>query len=142
MLKLRRGRILKTQPTDIDREAASLFEPAPGMLMWRTIAERSVSNRLGSGCAGAFSTLTGAHDESVSIDTDDPATVGAMLAQVEAAAEGSGVTIADRRRTIPGDAERRFMVIIDHAEGRQTTATGPTRGAALVAVMRKLKGES
>jgi hypothetical protein len=128
---------MKTEPNEVDREAASLFEPAPGMrVAYRSIFHGRVKVewcrvRDGRNC------IYGGVD---AIDTDDPATVGCMLAQVEDAAEGSGVTIADRRLTIPGDQHRRFMVVIDHAEGHQTTATGQTRGAALVAVMRNMKG--
>ena len=71
----------------------------------------------------------------VAIDTDDNPTVGQMLAQVEAARPGQAVSIVDRMHTLPGDTERRFAVLVEH-DGTQTVATGPTRGAALVAARR------
>ena len=128
---------MKTEPTDIDREAAGLFNAAPGM---RVVYVSSVNGRRKLEWCRVRDGASGVYGAPDALDTDDPATVGCMLAQVDSLAEGCGVTIADRRRTIPGDSERRFMVVIDHAEGHQTTATGPSRGAALVAAMRKLKG--
>lgn len=128
---------MKTEPNEVDREAAQMFTPAPGM---RVVYVSSVNGRRKLEWCRVRDGANGVYGAPHALDTDDPATAGCMLAQVEAAAEGCGVTIADRRCTIPGDGERRFMVVIDHAEGHQTTATGPSRGAALVAAMRKLKG--
>ena len=71
------------------------------------------------------------------LDTDDAATVGAMLAKLEHG--GRAVSISDRRVSLPGDDARRFMVLVDLPDGGQVTATGPTRGAALVAVARMLR---
>ena len=70
---------------------------------------------------------------------DEPATVGCMLAQVEAMRPGQAVSIVDRLCSLPGEDERRFAVLVEH-DGAQTVATGPTRGAALVAAMKALEG--
>ena len=107
---------MKAEPTDIDREAARLFAPAPGMRSWLH-------------CDGVPSRILS--DSPITrwaIDTDDPATVGCMLAQVEDAA-GESVEMV------------RYSCL---AEAVWTCgppgATGRTRGAALVAAMRVLKG--
>lgn len=64
---------MKTTPTDIDREAGSLFAARPAMrVMWTSRATRW--ERVADG-----TTHTG---RPFAIDADDPATVGVMLAQV------------------------------------------------------------
>lgn len=128
---------MKTEPTDIDREAAGLFNAAPGM---RVVYVSSVNGRRKLEWCRVRDGANGVYGAPHALDTDDPATVGCMLAQVEASAPGLAVSVADRWHNLPGDSDRRFLVLVDHAEGHQTTATGPTRGATLVAAMRKLKG--
>jgi hypothetical protein len=137
---------MKTQPTDIDRKAAELFISARRMRVWirgpiGDIPVTVVSDTRFNGdsqCVrdgGNGGVHSGALSESwhwipwppVAIDTDDPATVGCMLAQVEAAV-GDGVPVEMHR--ISG----RWWQTDAPGEG------GPTRGAALVAAMRKLKG--
>lgn len=76
---------MKTEPTDIDREAARLFAPAPGMRVWTRHAKGRLVDH-----DGKYGTVTGegsweAMAVVLAIDTDDPATVGCMLAQVMAA---------------------------------------------------------
>ena len=143
---------MKTEPTDLDREAAGLFTLAPGGRAWcriecaevvlRFLAKDPVTLHAHAYAEGLDMHLTEslAHSFHVAaFDTDDPATVGVMLAQVEAAVPNAAVTIVDRLHSLPGDVERRFMVIVE-CNGTQTTATGSTRGAALVAAMRAVKG--
>lgn len=136
---------LKTTPTDLDREAARLFDAAQGMMAWHCAwngvevgPERvtwvyaginKIEGRYTNGPVEAF-------------DTDDPATGGVMLAQVESVKPGAAVTIVDRLNNLAHELDRRFQVIVTGAEGWQSVHTGPTRGAALVAAMRALKGAS
>lgn len=129
---------MKTEPTDIDREAATLFTPAPGMRTWQaadacTIGPRRVIEAEASGAEwiairteGGWSWLP-----VCALDTDDPATVGCMLAQVEDAAGTDDVSVEKLR-----PYGRGFAVFI---RGSYSHAPGPTRGAALVAAMRALK---
>ena len=117
---------MKTEPTETDREAGRAFVPWPAMrVMWTTNSKRW--ERIADGTAH-----TG---HPFAIDTDDPATAGQMLAQVGAMRPGQAVSIVDRMRSLPGEDERRFAVLVEH-DGAQTVATGPTRGAALVAARR------
>lgn len=137
---------MKTEPTDIDREAARRFVPTPGM---RVLATGEEWARLAMAeWAGSVLAHWENHGQAernhitvFALDTDDPATVGCMLAQVEQA-EGIGisVTIVDRLVTTPGDPDRRFAVLVSNMDGIQDVFTGPTRGAALVAAMRAFKG--
>jgi hypothetical protein len=133
------------KPTPIDREAAGLFSAAPGMRAcnadgeWGRLAEAD--------WAGAvlfhrwFDSMALHSTHIVAIDANDNPTVGEMLAQVEAAVPRAAVSIFDRRHSLPGHDERRFMVIVAR-KGTQATATGPTRGAALVAAMRAIKSNT
>ena len=134
---------MKTAPTETDREAARLFEPAPGMRAWRTTGVGMMSD---PGMVIEVDPATAPHGgirtergwswlPVCAIDADDPATVGVMLAQVEAVRPGQAVSIVDRLHSLPGEDERRFAVLVEH-DGTQTVATGPTRGAALVAARR------
>lgn len=140
------------KPTPIDREAADLFTLTIGMRAWcriegaevvlQFLAKDPVTLHAHAYAEGLRLHLTEslAHSFYVAaFDTDDPATVGCMLAQVESSVPGAAVSIADRMHSLPCEDERRSMVIVEH-NGTQTTATGPTRGAALVAAMRALKG--
>ena len=111
---------MKTKPTETDREAGRVFVPLAAMrVMWSATSrrwERVADGTAHTGCPFA-------------IDTDDPATVGCMLAQVEAAA-GPVVLIWDAWK----DGMTHYVVrYLDKW-------SGPTRGAALVAAMRALAG--
>lgn len=128
---------MKTEPTDIDREAARLFVPAPGMRVW--FLHDGTPSRILNG-AGAARWERGGSDFAVetsgplgldALDTDDPATVGCMLAQVEDAAGTDDVSVEKLR-----PYGRGFAVFI---RGSYSHAPGPTKGAALVAAMRALK---
>lgn len=117
---------MKTTPTDIDREAARLFTVGRGMTYGRE-------------CAGAVGAVVwnvshGQDVEADAIDTDDPATVGVMLAQVEMA-YGARVDATWRWR-LNGIAE--YVVRIE-TSATVHAAHGPTRSTALVAAMRQLK---
>lgn len=134
---------MKARPTDLDRKAATLFTPAPGTRAyvagaWVRVADADYGYDEDGQCASDIHSVFPVD----AIDTDDPATVGCMLAHVEAATDGSAVTMSDRRCSMPHDSERRFMVLVDLKDGGQTTATGPTRGAALVAAMLAIRGTS
>lgn len=117
---------MKTQPTDIDREAATLFACVDGMRAgWSYNSVTSVPPRE----RWTWERVTSDGKEPHAIDTDDPATVGVMLAQVEA-------TVVDG---LPVELYR-----ITPGGWWQTDAPGvggPTRGAALVAAMRALKAK-
>lgn len=139
---------MKTTPTETDREAARVFAMSSGMRAWCRIEGAEVVARvLGKDPvtmhAHAYAESLGMHlTESLAhnfgpaaIDTDDNSTVGQMLAQVEAMRPGQAVSIVDRLHSLPGEDERRFAVLVEH-DGTQTVATGPTRGAALVAARR------
>lgn len=135
---------MKTTPTDLDREAARLFRIEVRMRAFTEFARGTVINADPMDDGTICVTLVGegtyeALGRPVAIDADDPATAGQMLAQVEAMRPGQAVSIVDRLRSLPGEDERRFAVLVEH-DGAQTVATGPTRGAALVAAMKALKG--
>ena len=157
---------MKTAPTDIDREAATLFTPSPGMRVMHEIAHvvRPASHKGREVCEmrPAWVRIVTARDAGTcrafavegnatvgrrayqmeyfvarasmflqAIDTDDPATVGCMLAQVEDAAGTDDVSVEKLR-----PYGRGFAVFI---RGSYSHAPGPTKGAALVAAMRALK---
>jgi len=136
---------MKTKPTDMDHEAARLFRVEARMRAFTEFARGTVicldSMSDGTGCV----TLVGegtyeALGRPVAIDTDDPSTVGCMLAQVEQSRPGFAVSIIDRLATLPDEPDRRFAVLSANKPGVQEMVTGPTRGAALVAAMKALKG--
>lgn len=118
---------MKTTQAEVDREAGQVFVPWPAMrVMWTATSRRW--ERVADGTAH-----TG---HPFAIDTDDPATVGVMLAQVEAANPGRAVIVSAR---VPVPSEDVYCVVA-HGEGEPTIALGPTRGAALVAAMRAFAG--
>ena len=124
---------MKAEPTELDREAAKLFRHEPGMRAWSAYCSGRVVNANPCELRGE-----GYHEQNaqiIAIDTDDAGTVGAMLAQLD---ERADVSIVDRRYSLPGEDVRRFMAFADFADGHQTFATGPTRGAALVALARQM----
>lgn len=123
---------MKTTPTETDREAARLFTPDPGMRVfngdagWGRLAEAMWAGATLVHWATDSYAVDGARVDA--IDTDDPATVGVMLAQVEAAA-GPVLLFWDAWK----DGMTYYVL-------RYTNKwSGPTRGAALVAAMRALK---
>jgi hypothetical protein len=125
---------MKTTPTDIDRKAAGLFKCVDGMLAgWCYTSVTSVPPK--NRCV--WERIRSDDKVPDALDTGDPATAGAMLAQVETMRPGQAVSIVDRLHSLPGENERRFAVIVEH-DGAQTVSTGPTRGAALVAAKRAL----
>lgn len=134
---------MKTKPTDLDREAARLFTPAPGMRVfnaytgWGRLAEAAWAGTTLAHWSTDSLAVAG-HTRVDALDTDDPPTVGAMLAQVEQSRPGFAVSIIDRLATIPGEPDRRFAALVSNADGVQDVFTGPTRGAALVAAGRAL----
>lgn len=116
---------MKTEPTDTDCEAARLFVCVDGMRAgWchTNITVVPPRNR----CIWERICYDGAEPDA--LDTDDPATVGAMLAQVEDAA-GEPVNVARH-------SCHDYLVWACDPPG----AYGWTRGAALVAAMRAIKG--
>jgi len=139
---------MKINPTGIDREAATLFAPAPGMRVhvgdaqddalvrvdWCRVAESTWAGGLLLHRLSSSQALASCVDI-IAIDTDDPATAGVMLSQVEAT-HGSPVDVVWRWKTA-GTIE----YVAEWCEGDSfvDTAAGPTRGAALVAAMRKFK---
>lgn len=125
---------MKAEPTDVDREAAHLFVPAPGMRVFMARARWLETGRIIASddaehwvvCESNVSVLLSTRPDAV--DTDDPATVGCMLAQVEDAA---GEPVEMVRYSFHA-----YAVWTCNLPG----AYGWTRGAALVAAMRVLKG--
>lgn len=143
------------KPAPIDREAADLFTLTIGMRAWcriegaevvlRFLAKDPVTLHAHAYAEGLRLHLTEslAHSFYVAaFDTDDPATVGVMLAQLDAEAGGLAVSVVDRvhERTFHGTAVTRFAVHVTTAVEYVHSATGSTLGAALVAAMRALKG--
>jgi len=120
---------MKIEPIDIDREAASLFRLTPGMRVWWPVDVEIDDMLYGvPSLARLWSDrLSDPSSETpVAIDTDDPATVGCMHVQVEEA-EGLGMTVEVYR------VGNGWFSTDCRGDG------GPTRGAALVAAMRKFK---
>lgn len=115
---------MKTEPTDIDREAAGLFKCVDGMRAgWCYTSVTSVPPK--NRCI--WERICSDDKVPDALDTDDPATVGCMLAQVEALA-GPVVLIWDAWK----DGITHYVVrYLDKW-------SGPTRGAALVAAKRAL----
>ena len=133
---------MKTEPTDIDREAARLFTPAEGMriiledrLYGGEWARISVAGAKMSGCYERGSHTWDACCDTLkrcfAIDTDDPATVGVMLAQVRATYRDPSMTTSTYR---DGDDTRWWVMHPPCSPTRERT-----EGAALVSVMRALR---
>lgn len=127
---------MKTDPTDLDREAATLFRPAPGMRAWMP---RHDAPEFWWRVVGDWNATWEGHEEVVhdfshehgdpfhAFDTDDPATLGCMLAQVE---EAAGAT-ADLR-TVPARDGKTLHEIAFPGVG---TWRDFTRAASLVKAM-------
>ena len=135
---------MKTEPTALDREAATLFTPAPGM---RAIMSDSLFGGRWVRIAVADKKLAGCYETSPdtwdaygkdwwgmdALDTDDPATVGCMLAQVEAVVGKPIDTWMSTKGPMP---ELPYAV---ESGPYVTIGRGATRGHALLAAMRGLK---
>lgn len=143
---------MKTQPTEIDCQAVQLFTPAPGMhvayslrgsVEWGRCIMTEAEMKL---CSEYWTAHTVVGVSIVAIDTDDPATVGVMLAQVEAAA-GCQLKIADAWSGDVANAPDMFAVCARTAwcapMGWDTPpreyGRGVTRMDALVAAMMAIK---
>ena len=128
---------MKTEPTALDREAATLFTPAPGM---RAIMSDSLFGGRWVRIAGCYETSPDTWDAygkdwwgMDALDTDDPATVGCMLAQVETVAGKPLDTWMSTKGPMP---ELPYAV---ESGPYVTIGRGATRGHALLAAMRGLK---
>lgn len=133
---------MKTTPTETDREAAQLFAPSGGMrAAWRGERNgvRPVWERLRDGSEATPDFY----------DVDDGPTQGAMLEQIESAAqpkldaarfaEDIHLMLTSRWQ----DCKRVGWRVVDECGG--AAFVGPlaeTRGAALVAAMKALKGST
>ena len=132
---------MKTEPTDIDRKAASLFTPAPGMRVWRAITADTLSEpgmvlEVDSQSAGIRTDSGWSWFSIAAIDADDPATVGCMLAQVEAVAGKPIDTWMSTKGPMPD------LPYAVESGPYVTIGRGATRGHALLAAMRRLKRAS
>lgn len=131
---------IKAQPGELDREAARLFSPAPGVRAWVHGAwARGVPSTLDDSTVflpegSSYGLVRGAAE---AFDTDDSATVGVMLAQVEAACSKPVDLLW--RRTCAGCVEY-VAEWFDPVSRRIKTPPGHTRGAALAAAMRQFNG--
>lgn len=122
---------MKTQPTDIDREAATLFACVDGMRVgWSYNSVTSVPPRE----RWTWERVTSDGKEPHAIDTDDPATAGCMLAQVMEATRV--VSISPSVPAMHAPWRIRYSTGVGESHGY---AAGDTMGAALVAAMRALK---
>lgn len=121
---------MKTEPTDIDREAARLFVCVDGMRAgwcYTSITVVPPRNR----CMWERVCYDGKEPDA--LDTDDPATVGCMLAQVEAVVGKPIDTWMSTKGPMP---ELPYSV---ESGPYVTIGRGATRGHALLAAMRGLK---
>ena len=117
---------MKTEPTAIDREAAQLFSPAGGM--------RAGCGGERNGVRPVWERLRDGSEATPDFyDTDDPATVGCMLAQVETVAGKPLDTWMSTKGPMP---ELPYAV---ESGPYVTIGRGATRGHALLAAMRGLK---
>lgn len=141
---------MRDEPTELDREAAIFFKPAVGMSVRTTYEPREwgvvlfyAEDEEGLWPEGAAWTPGGANtrvhlfERIEALDTDDPATVGCMLAQVEDAAGALIVSLWWGWWSVGGRVE---YVAQWQRGGTIHTHRGPTRAAALVAAMKALKG--
>ena len=113
---------MKTEPTETDREAARLFDAnCRGLRVYLA----------GIGWCIVSTVRSHFRVEADAIDTDDPATVGVMLAQVDEALDAVGCPGAYLHPWAGGWAVRRGTALRRYP--------GPTKGAALVAAMKALK---
>jgi hypothetical protein len=134
---------VKPAPTPIDREAATLFQAVAGMRAcnaggeWGRLAEADWAGAVLLHRRFDSMALHGAHIDA--IDTDDPATVGCMLAQVREADGGPMGFIRPHRENPWSGEPPEFAYSQSDGMARHF---GPTTGAALVAAMRALRGTS
>lgn len=148
---------MKLVPTDLDREAARLFNAVPRMRAWfaepgadaRACTVLDVSTLPGEwdpgkprrwvaweGCNGACGWVRA--EWLTALDTDDGPTQGAMLAQVESAA-GADCAVTHGTMVEPA-GELKWKVRMAKGFDLHVLGNvfGPTRGAALVAAKRAL----
>lgn len=135
---------MKTTPTELDREAAGLFKTAPGVRAWRTFGHDWVRIMNEDWCAvdvydAWVSDYAVAHLSA--LDTDDPATMGCMLAQVEEAEEfGDSCVWMEPDTDVSGVANGRWLVKrLDGFGGVEMLADEVSKSAAIVSAMRSLK---
>lgn len=134
---------MKTEPTDLDRQAAQLFTAAPGMRVWNSEGGWGrLAEAVWAGAVLAHWTFDSMADHGAridAIDTDDPPTQGAMLAQVREADGGPmGFIRPHRENPWSGDPPE-FAYSQSDGMARHF---GPTTGAALVTAMREIKGKA
>lgn len=139
---------MRHAPNQTDIEAAKLFRHAGGMLMawqaesgkwwWERVADHEVRD--------ATSTWRGLQADALAIAVNDPATIGAMQAQVEAAA-GCEVKLADSWSGSISQPPDRWIVRRRCTSGQSSCDRcaeigngGRTRGEALISARRALKG--
>lgn len=126
---------MKIQPNGADREAARLFKPAGGMLFaWLNASGHWVWERVADWHDGRWPVEGLVPGEGAVFDTDDPATVGCMLVQAEAAIRGFMVA-----RDVMGNGKWRAWGNVWDKNDHTVFIDGSTRGAALVAAMRALR---
>ncbi len=140
---------MKDEPTELDREAAIFFKPARGMRVRTTYEPREWGIVLfyaadedglwpdaAAWTPGGANTRVHLFERIEALDTDDPATVGAMLSQFEGAT-GERVDLMWGWRNVGGSVE--YVSQWQQGDGTIHVHLGPTRGAALVAAMKALK---
>lgn len=141
---------MKNEPNETDREAARLFTLCEGMRAMTAYSSdgfgRVVSVN-GSKIKQAFTVgptrvsiqatelgLVGVQ----AVDTEDPASLGCMLAEVEAAYAKDLHVVWIR---FPAEGDAGWVVQpADWSMSLDGIGFGPTRGSALVAAMKMLKG--
>lgn len=139
---------MRDEPTELDREAAIFFKPARGMRVRTTEEPREWGIVLfyaadedglwpdaAAWTPGGANTRVHLFERIEALDTDDPATVGCMLAQVEEAAGALVVSLWGWWSV--GCVE---YVAEWQPDGTIHTHSGHTRAAALVAAMKAIKG--
>jgi len=123
---------MKAAFTDIDIEAARLFKPAGGMLAGLLPWLQGQSVQWGRLRDGPFTRWRSNPD---AFDTDDPATVGCMLAQFREAAGQPGARPVVIDELSENVWRPHWMMTV--APHRSVMAT--TEGGAIVSAMRRLK---
>lgn len=141
---------MKSAPTDLDRDAARFFTPAPGSLALYRVGIAGPDRWLRM-CEDMVD--SGMYSHPMALDADDPATAGCMLAQVRDKV-GAHAVVWQWHRRVDGDADAFSVILTPNREALQRgfwcrplmehdetdpNPKSPTEGAALVAAMKKLK---